>query len=77
MAEKVENYYSKYIGEYDEYFEFLDELRASGITNMFGATPYLMSAFDYLSYDEARTILKAWMETFAIRHDKTPSKDQT
>lgn len=68
MRENVENFYHAYIKEYQEYFEFLDELRQSGITNMFGATPYLMEAFDYLSYDEARTILKAWMETFAFRH---------
>ena len=70
MAEKVENFYCRYIDEYEEYFIFLDELRKSGITNMFGATPYLMEAFDHLAYDEARTILKAWMETFSVRHGK-------
>ena len=26
----------------DEHLEFLDELRESGITNMFGVTPYLV-----------------------------------
>lgn len=71
MTERVENYYCRYIGEYDEYFVFLDNLRESGVTNMFGATPYLMAAFDHLTYDKARNILKAWMETFAIRHNKS------
>lgn len=28
-----------------EYFEYLDELRESGVTNMFGAAPYLVSEF--------------------------------
>lgn len=68
MKEEVRNYYERYIEEYAEYFEFLDELRKSGITNMFGAVPYLMEAFDHLAYDEARDILKAWMETFNYRH---------
>lgn len=54
--------------DYEEYFEFLDMLRESGVTNMFGAVPYLMEEFDHLAYDEARDILKAWMETFAERH---------
>jgi len=30
----------------DEHLDYLDELRDSGITNMFGAWPYLMSMFD-------------------------------
>lgn len=51
----------------EEVFEYLDELRESGITNMFGATPYIMSAFDVLK-DEARKLLVEWMETFNERH---------
>ena len=54
--------------DYDEYFEFLDELRKSGVTNMYGAVPYLMAAFDYLSEDEAKHILIDWMKTFSDRH---------
>lgn len=45
------------------YFEFLGDLRQSGKTNMFGAAPYLASAFG-LDLSEARKILVAWMETF-------------
>jgi len=50
------------------YYEFLDDLRDSGVTNMFGATPYLMEAFCNLSQDEAREVLKSWMRIFSDRH---------
>ena len=30
-----------------EVFEYLDALRESGVTNMFGATPYLMEEFGF------------------------------
>jgi hypothetical protein len=42
---------------------FLDMLRESGETNMFGATPYLVCEFD-LTKNEARAILTEWMRTF-------------
>jgi hypothetical protein len=29
----------------NEYFEYLEELRQSGVTNMFGASSYLMREF--------------------------------
>jgi len=54
--------------ETNEHLEFLDELRESGATNMFGAVPYLQKAFPYLAKDEAREILIHWMETFGERH---------
>ena len=50
-----------------KHLEYLDSLRESGITNMFGARPYLMDAFDDLSEDEAKEILQYWMRTFASR----------
>lgn len=53
---------------YTEYFAFLDELRASGATNMFGAAPYLMDEFG-LDKVEARKILATWMENFATDHE--------
>lgn len=43
-------------------FEFLNDLRASGRINMFGAAPYLQSTFE-LTRDEARNILKEWMDS--------------
>lgn len=47
----------------DDHLRFLDALRSSGVTNMFGATPYLIEAFG-MSRLEGRTILAYWMETF-------------
>jgi len=46
-----------------EHKEFLDNLRESGVTNMFGAAPYLADSF-CLEIKEARKILKEWMENF-------------
>ena len=43
-----------------EYFDFLDELRLSGETNMFGAAPYLQAEFG-IDKKEAREILQNWM----------------
>ena len=43
-----------------EYFSFLDILRESGVTNMFGAAPYLMHQFG-VTRVEAVVILSEWM----------------
>lgn len=48
----------------DQYFDFLNELRESGATNMFGAGPYLQEAFG-LDRREARDIVIEWMESFS------------
>jgi hypothetical protein len=42
-------------------FEFLNRLRESGETNMFGASPYLACAFS-LPKREASKILVEWMD---------------
>ena len=47
----------------DEYYDYLDDLRASGVTNMMGAGIYLQEDFD-LSKKEARAILQDWMDTY-------------
>jgi hypothetical protein len=51
----------------DEHLEYLDGLRESGVTNMFGAAPYVADAFD-LDIRRAREVLQYWMETFSDRH---------
>ena len=48
----------------DEQKKYLDELRESGITNMFGAAPYLQRAFPELTKGGARAVLKQWMDSF-------------
>ena len=50
-------------------FEFLNRLRESGETNMFGASPYLACAFD-LPKREASKILIEWMQWV----DEEPSR---
>jgi hypothetical protein len=45
------------------YFAYLNALRESGITNMFGAAVYLQRDFG-LSRQESRDILLKWMESF-------------
>jgi hypothetical protein len=39
---------------------YLNNLRESGVTNMFGATPYLEEDFD-IGRKEAKAILMGWM----------------
>ncbi len=52
----------------EKVFDYLDELRDSGITNMFDATPYISSVFDVDRF-EAEDLLKAWMMTFSRNKD--------
>jgi hypothetical protein len=54
--------------EKEEYFEFLDELRESGSTNMFGAAGPLREMFPDLGRQEAKDIVLEWMDTFEERH---------
>jgi len=47
----------------DEHLDYLDDLRESGITNMFGASPYVEQEFE-LDRKTAINVLKYWMESF-------------
>lgn len=47
----------------NEYYEYLEELRKSGETNMFGAGPYLEQEFG-LTRREALDILMKWMKEY-------------
>jgi hypothetical protein len=51
----------------ETYFQYLDALRESGRTNMFGAAPYLQGEFGFTS-KEANAVLLEWMNTFSERH---------
>lgn len=46
-----------------QHFAFLDALRESGATNMWGAHPYLRVAHG-LDEREARAVCGRWMDTF-------------
>lgn len=54
----------------DEHLEYLDGLRSSGVTNMFGATPYVQKAFKKLKGKQAQQVLSYWMSSFSERHPK-------
>ena len=51
----------------EEQLLYLDSLRESGVTNMFGAAAYVREEFS-VSRQESMDILKEWMKTFAERH---------
>ena len=54
--------------KYDEkYYEFLDGLRESGVTNMFSASSYLTMEFSELDSQTAIKVLSDWMKTFGDR----------
>lgn len=46
-----------------EAFAYLDDLRESGETNMYGASPYLMRNLG-LDKKDASKLLSGWMQTF-------------
>ena len=48
---------------HEDVYQFLDDLRDSGATNMFGADPYVQREFD-LERKEARELVTAWMGSF-------------
>lgn len=56
------------MSEKETYFKYLDNLRESGVTNMYGARPYLMGMYPELTTVLAVAILSEWMKTFAERH---------
>lgn len=43
--------------------EFLDNLRESGVTNMFGAAPYIQEGFG-VDKKDAKELLMQWMEEY-------------
>ena len=51
----------------DEHLTYLDSLRESGVTNMFGAGRYVESQFG-LTRNEAKDVVLYWMVTFESRH---------
>ena len=47
----------------DKYWIYLENLRRSGVTNMFGAVPYLMAEFG-IDKKRASEILSDWMKNY-------------
>lgn len=57
----------------ENYLRYLDNLRESGATNMFGARPWLMRAYPDLDEGQAAKVLTYWMATFSERHPNQTS----
>ena len=51
-----------------KHLEYLDRLRESGVTNMFGAIPYILASYPELDEEQAKNFLQYWMKTFLERH---------
>lgn len=51
----------------DAYYAYLDELRDSGLINMFGAARFLAREFPELNDGQAVSVLHCWMESHAQR----------
>ena len=55
-------------------FKYLDTLRESGDTNMFGAGPYVEEVFG-LKKKEAKNLTVGWMQTFSKKEPKERAKE--
>lgn len=47
--------------------KYLDDLRESGVTNMYGAAAFIREQF-HVDKQEASRLLQLWMKTFDERH---------
>jgi len=54
--------------EVKEVFTYLNELRDSGVTNMFGATPYLVDEFGFDKRNAANYLI-LWMQSYKNEKD--------
>lgn len=50
--------------EWEDYYQMLENIRQSGITNMFGSSPVLREFCPELSLKEAQEILGNWMSNY-------------
>ena len=60
----MDNFEQEFI---EDVLVYLDMLRESGVTNMFGAAPYIVDEFG-VDKRTARKLLSHWMKTFEERH---------
>ena len=57
----------------NEVFLYLEELRESGVTNMFGAHQYVMEDFE-ISKPLAIKLVKTWMDSYNEKRTMVESK---
>lgn len=51
--------------EWEEYYKVLEGIRRTGVTNMYGAAPYLKEFCLELSEEESREILRNWIHNYS------------
>lgn len=56
--------------EWEKYYQTLENIRQSGITNMFGAAPYLKEFCPELSHKLAQAILVNWIHNYNALNEK-------
>jgi hypothetical protein len=56
--------------EWEAYYTILERIRQSGITNMFGAAPYLKEFCPELSHPEAKEILCNWIHNYSELNER-------
>jgi len=59
-----------------EVFQYLNDLRESGDTNMWGAAPYVEAHFA-MTRNEARAMVTIWMSNFSESGDYDEVKDNS
>mgnify|MGYP003136371512 FL=1 len=56
-----------YNPEWKDYYQYLEDLRVSGVVNMYGARPYLAEYMEEVSPNavvSAATVLASWMRNY-------------
>lgn len=56
--------------DWEEYYKTLENIRRSGICNMWGASPYLKALYTELSSKEAQEILCNWIHNYDKLNEK-------
>ena len=57
------------VPEWEEYYQALEGIRRSGITNMWGATPYLAEYCD-IDKELAGKVLSSWISNYDELNEK-------
>ena len=56
--------------DWENYYNTLEDIRQSGITNMWGAGPYLKACHPELSHKDADGILMNWIHNYKALNEK-------
>lgn len=70
LLERRTSYEDGLTAEIQKQFDYLDQLRASNETNLYGAVPYLHKQFPHWSLEWCGTVLAFWMGSFQERMEK-------